>query len=178
MTAKVARKVMGEGEKGGECGLVMLEYVPLAAPFVLAAEEEEKEEEEGEEEGEESSTKPTTTTSSSSSSSSENEGCIDIDTDMDKEIDGVLLRVRYTKHKDRQLHKEGGKWKQVGQTTVLELGALSEGGHLAKVTLARSPPHEGEGGGGGEGGKNVQQGQWEVVKVEMEQLPSFRVGLS
>ena len=59
---------------------------------------------------------------------------------------------------------------------MLELGALSEGGHLAKVTLARSP-HEGEV-GGGKGAKNVQQGQWEVVKVELERLPSFRVGLS
>ena len=77
--------------------------------------------------------------------------------------DHLVLRVRHRERKKKG-GRGGGRVEKQGNVTVLETGALSEG-HLAVVTLRRK--------GGREGGR---EGGWVVDKVEMEVLPSFRVG--
>jgi len=77
--------------------------------------------------------------------------------------DHLMLRVRHREGKKkggRGGGSGGGRVETQGKTTVLETGNLSEG-HLAVVTLRR---------------KEGREGGWAVDKVEMEVLPSFRVG--
>jgi hypothetical protein len=73
----------------------------------------------------------------------------------------VLLRIR---------HREGvgkGNVEEAGGTIIVDPGALADG-HFAVVTLGR---------GGREGGRDGgREGGWMVRKVELERLPSFRVG--